>query len=51
MNYFQEIMITAWNIMNIPITLYGFTITFGQIYIFSLLTGLVAIALFKILWG
>lgn len=51
MNDFQTIMLAAWNIMNIPITIYGFTITYGQVYLFSLISGLVAIAIFKILWG
>lgn len=51
MNDFQTIMQYAWNIMSIPITIYGFTFNYGQVYLFSLLGGLVAIAIFKILWG
>lgn len=51
MNYFQTVLAAAWSIMNIEITLYGFTFTYGQVYIFSLLSGIVALAIFKFLWG
>lgn len=51
MNNFQTVLSAAWSIMSIPITLYGFTFTYGEVYIFSLLSGLVAIAIFKYLWG
>lgn len=48
---FQEVMSSLWQIMNIPITLYGFTLTMGEIYIFSIILGFVVYAVFKILWG
>ena len=51
MNDFQNIMLSVWNLMCTEFTVYGFTISYGQLYLFSLLSGLVAIALFKILWG
>lgn len=51
MNDFQTILSATWNIFNTEFTLYGFTLSYGKIYLFSLLIGLVAIAIFKILWG
>lgn len=48
---FGEVMTALWNVMQIPITLYGFTVTMGQLYLFSLIGGLVCYAVFKILWG
>lgn len=51
MNYFEEIFSAVWQIMSIPITIYGFTFTYGQVYIFTTILIFVGIAIFKILWG
>lgn len=51
MNDFQNIMQLAWQIMCTEFTLYGFTISYGGIFVFTLLSSLVATALFKYLWG
>ena len=51
MNDFANIMSAAWNLMCTEFTLYGFTISYGKMYLFSLISGLVILALFKYLWG
>ena len=51
MNNFQIVMSAAWNLMCTEFTLYGFTLSYGKIYLFSLLIGIVTLALFKMLWG
>lgn len=51
MNTFSTIMAAAWQIMNTEFTLYGFTLSYADVYLFSLLIGFVAYAIFKILWG
>ncbi len=48
---FQQVMQALWSCMSVQINIYGFTVTLGGIFIFSLITSLVAYALFKILWG
>ena len=50
MNDFAQVMLYAWNIMCTPFTLYGFDLSYGEIYLFSLLITLVAIGVFEFLW-
>lgn len=49
-NYFMQIIGIAWNIFNTEFTLYGFTLSYGKVFIFALLVGLAARAI-SILWG
>ena len=51
MNDFQTVMNAAWQLMSIQFTLYGFTISYGQVFLFTVLSSIVAYAIFKILWG
>ncbi len=48
---FSDVMTALWSCMTVPINIYGFTLNLGGIFLFSLITSLVAYALFKILWG
>lgn len=49
-NYFMQIINIAWDIFNTEFTLYGFTLSYGKVFIFGLLAGLAARAI-SILWG
>ena len=51
MNDFQTVMSYAWQLMSIQFTIYGFTISFAQVFLFTILSSLVAYAIFRILWG
>lgn len=51
MNDFANIMQLAWNVFCTPITLYGFTTSYGEVYILTFLCSMALIALFKFLWG
>lgn len=51
MNDFQTVMNAAWQLMSIQFTLYGFTISYSQVFLFTVLSSIVAYAIFKILWG
>lgn len=50
-NDFARIMELAWNLMCTELTLYGFTFSYGQIFIYLLLTILVCRGIFYYLWG
>ena len=49
MNDFQNIMLSAWNLINIEFTLYGFTLSYGKVFLFTILSSLLAYAIFKAL--
>ena len=51
MNDFQLILSSTWQLMSTEFTIYGFTISYAEVYLFSIISGLTAYAIFKILWG
>lgn len=45
-NYFVEVMQRTWAIMSIQFTIYGYTISYADIFVFVLLVTLLLRALF-----
>lgn len=41
----------VWTLFNTPMTFGDFTVSYAQVYCFTLLIGLLVIALFHYLWG
>lgn len=50
MNDYQYILARTWELMNTRFTIYGFTLSYGEAYLFSIIASLTAYAIFKILW-
>ena len=51
MNYIGTIFSYCWSLFSIGMTFGEFTITFGQVFLFSIIVGLTCTALFRYLWG
>lgn len=51
MEYISTIFQTVWDYFSIPLVFGDFSITYGQVYLFTLLIGLLIFAIFHYLWG
>lgn len=51
MVYFGAMVAAVWELINLPITLYGITFSFGQVLMFSVVASIVGFVLNELFLG
>ena len=51
MEDFEAVFASIWQLFDIPMTLYGFTFSFAQVFVFSIVASIIFGAIGWFFWG